>query len=110
MHPESRLVSNDTSQVIFYCKIRDGSQSFWVVNGHVGLYPDIVQTLKSQGYFISNEANHSITTLKLTVNVTEDKNGTIIYCSVQHSVNSNTAQLLIISGTVSYLHVQCMLG
>lgn len=101
LHPESRLVSVNTSPVTFHCKIRDGSQNliYWVVDGYTALYPDQITRLRTQGYYITKESPGAVTTLTLTVNVTEDKNGIDIYCTHRRETNSAKALLLIISGS-----------
>ena len=100
LHPESRLVSTETSQVTFYCKIRDGSQHsiYWIVNGSRALYENQITRLHAQGYYITREHLRTITTLTLIVNVTENKNGINIYCTYRLETNSEKALLLITSG------------
>ena len=107
LHPQSRLVPEDTPRVLFYCKLSHGSSSYWVVNGHASYYQDQIKYLNLQGYFMTKDTSQSMTTLTLEVrNVTVDKNDTMVYCSYP-PIKSRTALLLIIIGKLKQSKKYC---
>jgi hypothetical protein len=100
-HPKSKLVALDV-EVIFECKIFDGTEPHWVVNNGEILLPDQVSRASMKGFFITSNTRNMVTTLTLRMNATADKNGTESYCTSLRPPRSNTAVLLIIAGNTHY--------
>ena len=84
-------------EVIFTCKIRDGINVHWVIDGEALAFEDSVREAESEGYIIGRHTMTDVTSLTLTFNVTMDKNGTKIHCS-SLDISSTIAVLLTLSG------------
>ena len=73
-------------------------QEPYVWDGSILLSDHLAMAINN-GFFITSNEMNRITTLTLQMNATADKNGTEAYCTSLPSTRSDTAVLLIITGS-----------